>query len=374
MKEDLREELKKLEVSDNHIKSVVDNLNYNVHIGEYYKRLSAEKNNEMYMRKFFRLADCNSIWEMAHWQQQKAYEFKKTNLCKDKFCNNCKKVRQAAKLGKFKPLLMPYKANMYQVTFTMPNVPGEQLSEAIDKLLKGYAKLIGYLKGKKKVKGVDFTKFNYKGSIRSLEVTIPKGNEYHPHLHALMVFEGYEGWKELKHQNQYSFNRKKRNEIRLFSDEEILIQKIWYLILNGEKVTLKNIEALEVGYSCRIDKFKESDFIELFKYMTKSTTEYDKVISYEQFKTLYFALDGRRQIQGYGCFYNLKDDDDFSLDEALEIYNSLIEKLQEIEKSVEVSTTPTDLMEIRKNDNDVIVFSRKKIHAAARELQKKNNR
>ncbi|MGF7536557.1 hypothetical protein AAGG74_23385, partial [Bacillus mexicanus] len=170
------------------------------------------------------------------------------------------------------------------------------------------------------------------------------------------------------------FNRKKRNEIRLFSDEEILIQKIWYLILNDEKVTFKNIEALDVGYSCRIDKFKESDFIELFKYMTKSTTEYDKVISYEQFKTLYFALDGRRQIQGYGCFYNLKDDDDFSLDEALEIYNSLIEKLQEIEKSVEVSTTPTDLMKIRKNDDDVIVFSRKKIHAAARELQKQKSK
>lgn len=375
--DDFKSKINQMRISDDHLSKVVDNVAFNEHLVKYYKRLSLEygenadrENDSRFEKKMYRMADCNSFWQMDHWKQQKVFNFRKTNLCKDKFCNNCKKVKQAARMGKFIPLLEPYKAHMYQLTLTIPNVPGEKLSDAITKLLKGFAQLVRYLKGDKKVKGVDFTRFNYKGSIRSLETTIPKSDEYHPHLHALMVFEDYEGWRELKHENSYTYNRKDKKSRRYFSDEEILIQKVWYLIMNGEKVTKKNIDELKMGYSCRIDKFRESDFLELFKYMTKATTEYDKVISYKQFKTLYFALDRRRQIQGYGCFYGLKDEEEFSKEDFLEFYNDIIEKLNEKEKSVEVPITPTDLLELRKDDDEVTIISKSKSYAMFKELHK----
>lgn len=136
-------------------------------------------------------------------------------------------------------------------------------------------------------------------------------------------------------------------------------------MFEGVKVTKKNIDQLDIGYSCRIDKFQENDYLELFKYMTKATTEYDKVISYSQFKTLYFALDGRRQIQGYGCFYALKDDDEISIEEVDNYYNDLLTRLQEKEKPIEVSEAPIDLM----IDDEYVLISRKKVYSHLKKLK-----
>lgn len=77
-----------------------------------------------------------------------------------------------------------------------------------------------------------------------------------------------------------------------------------------------------------MDKFSENDFVEIFKYMTKATTEDGKTLSYKQFKTLYYALFKVRQIQGYGIFYNLKDDEEINFDEVNEAYAEFIEELQ----------------------------------------------
>lgn len=360
-----------MQIDKKHLKSVVENRTFNTGIAKYYTRLSEEFKHDVgfkFLNKRNVLLDCNAMWLIDKYELQKVKDFKKTNLCKDKFCNNCKKVKQASRLSKFQPLLEPFKENMYQLTLTVPNCRGEDLKATIDKILKNFGRLVEFLKGKKKVAGVDFEIFGYEGAIRSLEITIPKSNEYHPHLHALFVFKDYEGYKQgnLIHKNSYSYNKKKKGEVRKFSNEEILIQKIWRLMFDGVKVTKKNIDQLDIGYSCRIDKFKENDYLELFKYMTKSTTEYDKMISYNQFKTLYFALDGRRQIQGYGCFYGLKDDDEISVEEIDDYYNGLLEQLQQKEKPIEVSEAPIDLLK----DDEYILISRKKIYSHLKKLNK----
>ena len=36
---------------------------------------------------------------------------------------------------------------------------------------------------------------------------------------------------------------------------------------------------MKLGYSCTIDKFDEDDFLELFKYMTKSTSEDNSILT-----------------------------------------------------------------------------------------------
>lgn len=384
--DDLKNKLKDIEIDKEHIQKVVDNNKFNELIGRYYIRLSNELMKEQRLmdvdrieKKYDKLSECNSFWEVDKYRLHKVKDFKTTFLCKDKFCNNCKKVKQASRLAKFTPIIKKEiekaKAKLadqaeenenntiiYQMTLTVPNPKGEGLIDSIDRMFKAFAQLIRYLKGTKRIKDVDFGSWGYEGCIRSLEITIPNSNEYHPHLHVLIILSGYE--PKLKHKNRYSKSYKNK-VVRKFSDEEVLLQKVWRLAYDGVEVNKTNIDNLEVGYSCRIDKFYEGDFVELFKYMTKATTEKEKPISYKQFKTLFYALNGRRQIQGYGCFYNLKDDDGISMTEFIEYYDNYLEEMRNIEKPIEVRETPIDLLE----DDEYLLISRKKLFAEFKKMK-----
>lgn len=357
-------QLDALRIPADYLHSVVDNLQYNKRIGEYYERLMLEAgvNRKAIEDKLERLQLCNKFWQLDKYELSKVKDFIKTNLCKDKFCNNCKKVKQASRMARFMPEIREASRNhkISQLVLTCPNVPGEQLAETIEKLFRSMARLIEFLKGKKKIKGIDFSGFGYRGAIRSLEITF-KGDEYHPHLHVLMAHDGEIG--EKNRINCYSFDKYDPNSLRMFSDFEILIQKIWFLLMNGIRVTKANIEALEVGYSCMMDEFRDDDFIELFKYMTKATDEEGNLMTYENFRTLYFSLHGVRQIQGYGIFFRIKDDD---LEELVdEKYNELIEQLRQKEIPESVHETPQELLE---SFYLYTIISRKRIYAYIRNL------
>lgn len=364
----LEKQLEKATVPKKYLESVVKNLHYNEGIAKHYERLYQETGFSITIEhKINRLADCNRYWEIDRYDESKVKDFIKTSLCKDKFCNNCKKVKQAARMARFMPEITYVKnqgLNIYQMVLTIPNIKGVDLSDAISKLFKGMATLIEYLKNKKKIKGIDFSEIGYKGAIRSLEVTY-KGDEYHPHLHVLLALSGQIGQK--KHRNKFSIDHLGKRQLRLFSDFEILIQKIWYLLMNGQKVTKQAIEKAE-GYSCMLDEFKDEDFIELFKYMTKANgkgdpEDPDELMSYENFKTLYYSLNNVRQIQGYGCFFRIKDDDSL-LEQVEERYQGLVNALRKKENPISVSETPMDLMK----DDTYRLISRKRIYAEIRKL------
>lgn len=342
---DLENDLKSYEIDKKFIEDVARNNEYNLMIGDYYQRLYKESKDDKLTFKHERLMNCNKFWILDKYQIQAEKIFKKTTLCDDKFCNNCKKAKQQVRMDKFIPLIKPFKKKMYQLTLTVPNVKGEDLKDTISQMFKSFAHLIRILKNEIVIDGIDLDQVKYEGAIRSLEITY-KGNEYHPHLHALVVLDinPFDDIMIRKHKNAYSKDYKGKRAERLFSDFEIIIQKIWYLLNNKKRVTKKNIEELSKGYSCQLDKFQESDFIELFKYMTKATNEDDKPLSYKQFKTLYYALLGTRQIQGYGCFYGLKDAEAIKfledMKEEFELYQKM---LQEKEKPIEVYEAPVDL-------------------------------
>lgn len=373
-KNDSIEKLKSdLGIEKDYLKKIVQNMEYNEIIYKYYNKLFSEVRVEAIKNKQERLADCNKIWVVDKYEEAKIKDFIGTNLCHDKFCNNCKKVKQAGRMAKFIPLLRPYKQDMYQLTLTVPNVPGIELEETIKRLFSCFPKLIEYLKGKKKIKGIDFEKLGYEGAIRSFEVTY-KNNSYHPHIHALIVLKS--DLSERTHHNPYSKDKTGKREERLFADEEILIQKIWRLLydfevererkikenqekVKAERITKDKIENLKRGYSCTLDKFQEDDFIELFKYITKATDENDKVLTYKQFKVLYYALHNKRQIQGYGCFFGLKDDDEkISAEEIDAAYNQYLEVLRQKESPERLQETPQDL----KKDKKYTLISRKRIY------------
>jgi hypothetical protein len=252
-------------------------------------------------------------------------------------------------MAKYMPELEKYKEIMYHLTLTTPNVNGSELKQEIKDLAKCFQKLNRILSGHIKIKGLKFDNWGYQGAVRSLEATY-KLDDYHPHYHCILVLKDLKMTSKDKI-NDYSYHY--GNLKTYFSEEEILIQKIWYLLTNGHKVTKQNIEKTTLGYSCKMDKLGTDDFNELFKYMTKSTDEEGNILTYDQFKILHDALYRVKQIQGYGCLYRITDDGD--LDMMEQEYQNLVDQLQKIENPEFALQSPQDLI----LDNVYTLISRK---------------
>lgn len=340
------------------LESILTNREHNSPIMNYYGRLISEtdgSDKKTLSNNLQALKECNRLFFMDKYFGAKLKDFKKTNLCKDKFCSNCKKVKQASRMSKFMPLIeqqLNKGLHAYQMVLTVPNVSGKSLEKTIKKMNGAYSLMNRYLQNQRIIKGLDLD-IGLIGAIRTLEVTYKK-DSYHPHFHILLVCDRDLGKK--KHKNIYSFDRYNRRETRFFSDLEITIQKLFKMFYEGIRVTRANFDAIEVGYSAMIDKMQEGDYLELFKYMVKGETEDKKFMSYEQFKVLIVALKGVRQIQGYGVFHSVKDDD--SVDLIVDrLYDEFIKKLQEQENPEAVWETVQDLL----GDNEYTLISRKRI-------------
>lgn len=301
------------------------------------------------------MIECNQFWYLDVYHKQKIKDFKSTNLCGDKFCSNCKKVKQASRMGKFIPLIEPYREQLYQMVLTVPNVQGNALDGMIKEMFESYYRLNRIIKGEKKIRGIDFVKYGYQGSIRSLEITY-REDSYHPHIHALIALKGKIGVKN--NENVFSQDFLGRRSKRLFSDLEILIQKIWKLLITGVKVTKFNIDNLDIGFSCMMDKSKDDDFQEIFKYMCKGEAEDHSIMTYENFLVLYKVLFKVRQIQGYGVFYNIDDDTEDFKKQVDEVYDKFIDNLKQKESPVGTLERPSELI---KNFDDFIIITRKRV-------------
>lgn len=389
-----------LQISERHLLSVVKNLNYNARIAYFYERLISESESKSIFvleNKLERLKSCNSLWELDIYRESLVKDFLRTNLCKDKFCNNCKKVKQASRMVKFMPEIKKVSSDYFlsQMVLTVPNVCGAGLRDTIKLLFKAFSCLMEYFSLRKKIKGVSFD-FGYIGAIRSLEVTY-KSDSYHPHLHVLLAHEKDFGGKNLV--NKYSYDFLNGREVRYFNEFEVLIQKLWFTLIEDirkannipsgfktityatklgnfnlqkeiktrrMKITKSRLDKVELGYSCMIDKFKDDDFLELFKYITKGNGSEHKdenaIMSYDNFKVLYFALNGVRQIQGYGCFYSIKDDD--ITDQVEDYYRTVIDYLQKKETPVSVSQTVQAILE----DSTYTVISKSRLVSFIRNL------
>lgn len=364
------------EINDDYILKVVNNNQYNKIIIDYYKRLFKEENlykkldlmnltkkqlSGTYYDKIDSLINCNKFWTVDTYDVSQIRDFLRTSLCHDKFCNNCKKVKQACRMSKYIPEVEQYKEILYHMTLTVPNVPGIELKNTIDKMAKCFKTLIRYFTENLKIKGFDFKKYGYLGAIRSLEITF-KEDSYHPHYHAALAFKNLNLEKTIE--NQYSYDYLGYRDTRYFSEFEILIQKIWYLLMNDITVNKINIDNLKVGYSCMIEKFEDNDYAELFKYMTKETDEKDNILTYENFKTLYFATYRIKQIQGYGVFYRITDTD--IKEEVDKLYVDITSFLKSDNFNTRIEHhEPLSLL----FDKNYTLISRKKIFQYLREIK-----
>ncbi|MCL2369785.1 MAG: protein rep [Firmicutes bacterium] len=283
--------------------------------------------------------------------------YKNTMHCRDRFCFLCNKLISNSREKKFVQKVLPLIRDdyeFYHMVLTSPNSVGDLPASAhnpndtrpylytvVRQMSKAFGYLNNYLKGKIKIAGLDFDYLGYAGAVRSFELTYKPNQEYHQHYHVIVAFK-----KDLilqdKHLNKYSYSRQ-TDKVTFYSDFEVLLQKIWYLLINGQKVTKIAIDSLELGYSCQCKHIDDNNFHQVFKYPFKP--EEVPYIDFATFSDLDKGLRSIRTIQTYGCFHGLKIEDDSIDDNELDTVDRLKIILTDIDTPYEAKETPMQVKE-----------------------------
>ena len=323
---------------------------------EHYKTLSEEYNHnkflkEKYESKSSRILNCSKYWKINDYELQKTKDVKMVSRCHDKFCSHCQNKLSVKRFNVYTPILKEKEKDfdIYHVVFTIKNPKLGELESALDKMYKKFGYIAGYLNGNRTIKGINFKKYGFGGGIKSLEITINNKKEYHPHFHCLLLFK-----KNLLLDKtiRNTFSSSKANGNRLFSEFEILLQRVWYLVYNDIEVNTFNIENINLvkkylgdyedeskincdGYSVIVDKIsnvEDKNFKEVFKYTLKSNFK-QIANNYELFKELYFALKGKRVLQTYGDIKEYSDKElDAIIDRETELeYERRLQELSNVE-------------------------------------------
>lgn len=326
-------QIDKISIDKKTIKKSVGRVSRNEEIAEYYSLMAEDEQSEIMLNKAEAISQCYKYWDIDHYRIQGVKDIKRIQLCKDKFCPNCQNILSQRRETKYKPLLDKLRKDydIYHIVFTVPNCSSLLLNSTLDAMYQKFPYIIQYLQGSRRCKHIDYLQFGYVGAVRGVEVTSKRtsqGMEYHPHFHCLFVFrKGLD--KEKKFINDYSFSNGKIN--RKFTENEILLQKTWYLLYNGERLTESKLSDLMQGYSV-IAEDSKGKYHQTFKYALKGTFKKGApIFEYDEFKTLYKALYRRKLIQGYGILNRFKFEEDITEEEIDELYSQIIEELKRVE-------------------------------------------
>lgn len=324
-----------VKIEQKHFKDLKQRIAHNYQIADFYQDFYEETGEERFYNRSKSIDLCCKLWDVDCYVMQNVKDIKRVNLCRDKFCFNCQTQLAGVRQMRFAPQLdEERKAHMVaHMVVTVPNCEGEELLPLLNRMYKKFPYMMRYLKGQKSVRGVNFLKYGYGGAVRALEVTKnPDTKQYHPHFHCMVLFRPDLDLKG-KYKNSYSYDGGRL--VRKFSALEVLLQKVWYLLMNDQRVTAEAIEALPEGYSVIIDDSK-GKYHEAFKYACKGAFDEDKgafIYDGQTFRILYEALHSRRMIQGYGALHNFHDLNGEILEEdASALYAKQVEELQAIER------------------------------------------
>lgn len=379
---DEAEILKRLSISRDDIVETIGSTCFNETLSEYFFRLYDEYSVFSALSESQRVLECSNIWLCDHYEKTNVSDVKYVSHCRSRFCLTCQKLLQASRLNRYFPILMDSAKDydLYHLVLSIPNVTGVKLKAAIKLMGISFKRLIIFLSGRKSIRGIDFKQYGFYACLRALEVTyhtkfLKDGtvidDDFHPHYHCVLALKKGLVFNKTE-TNAYSYDEGvfKRN----FSAFEILIQKLWRLIVDSERkkvyqavahtdklgkplskndpiyetfdsipkkkskkedvITLSAIENLKIGYSCVLDYIEPDEdnmnLYEVFKYTFKVTSEEQTFFSYNQFVALYFSLYKVKGIQGYGAWSRLKGDDAFD-DDIDDFYNIFIGYLRHTE-------------------------------------------
>jgi len=304
----------------------------------------AREKHEFVTDKAMRIARCGKSQFYDVYPTQRVKILNSVNLCRNKYCLNCQNQKQNTHIKEYAPIIDEVAQNhdIYHMTLTLPNVSGILLEETRTKMMKSFTKLANMILLSKKFR----KEFEYLGCVavlRAEEITF-KGNDYHPHIHAMIALHQDLGIQknEIHDKFSYDFKNGQRTFKRFFSKLELQLQKVWWLLLNGQRVNKKTL-ATAGSYSLILDKVEDGRYYEVFKYLVKPHEDGAKM-SYYQYKTLRKALDRKRTLQGYGLFYGVEERDINEEDHEARL--NVEAQLQLVEKPVkDVHMTLNDLKE-----------------------------
>ena len=326
----------------------------------------------------FRLRTCMKIIDYDSYGKIKTALYNKTYHCRDRLCLNCAKLvsnsRERKFMGKVTTILNDY--SFWHMVTTSPNCVGlssdptdtrPSLTNTVLNMRRAISYLNDYLKGKKKITGLDFSYLGYAGAVRSFECTMRVLNEYHPHYHIILALKK-DLWLDDKHENDYSKSRNS-SEKTYFSDFEILLQKIWKLLMTGQTVTKKALDkmdaAADIGYSCRCKLIEDDKFHQAFKYPFKPDgIDY---IDINTFNDIEHSLKNVRAVQSSGIFLGMKIDETDIDDTEWSLSERIRDELYYICEPSKLSESPSQSRLNIVNDKR-LYLSLKKIGAFERDL------
>lgn len=157
----------------------------NLKLATRYQMIGKKSTNlstDYYTRKYERLEQCSTYLEFRREKSTRKYKLINTNLCRVRLCPLCAYKRSLAVYHNTADIINYINTNYSRskylfLTLTIKNVPGAQLSNAIDDLTRGWQNM----SKQKRIKNVVL------GTVRSIEITYNKrSNTFHPHLHVLL--------------------------------------------------------------------------------------------------------------------------------------------------------------------------------------------
>lgn len=297
-------ELEQLSISKEKFLQVHHNNESNSRVVDYVltlASLSSYNRGEVLSRVADRIKECSTIFGVDYYDKDNVKVVVRANHCKFKFCNNCKKIKQADRRFRFAPFLSSV-TNFYHLILTVPNCSTSDLSSTLSRMSKSFYKFYSYLNGRLHPREFPYS-LNVRGCLRSLEITF-NNSTFHPHFHCGIVFEP--PFFRAHVINRFSSDRHGVRSVYRFSDFEIFLQKLWRLCYEGFNYTQKNIDDLDVGFNVMLKKFKDHDFNELFKYLTKDDLS---DFPFDIWRIIYESTFKKKQLVGFGCFHSISDDD-----------------------------------------------------------------
>jgi len=338
---------------------------------EHYKKVRENFNGGFISEKARSVAYCGMGTEHDQYNKQLTRVLHNIYLCKNKWCLNCQKQRQLTRLFRFGPELDKTLEthDLYHLVLTIPNCPDKLLDQEFRHIHKTFSKFINlFLVGEKRRPRKEFFGHGCIAAVRSSEITYNaenrcKGQEYHPHLHVILAMRKDLYMPKAKTHRKYSFDGhgSKRKLVRKFSEFELLLQKVWYLLINGERYSKKNLESVTDGYSVTLDPVGNDSYYEVFKYACKIYDEKSEPMTYEQHRVLDHALHGKRTMQGYGRWYGIQSDDD--IEEGVHEAQSVVEAfLHRTEQPQRVYLGMNEIMNDMTKDLKFLYLNMKLIH------------
>ena len=220
------------------------------------------------INKALRLRLCGRWLEYAVNGELKKIKLVKASSCHVRLCPICAWRRS---LNVFRNLSAVYAEDRKQhkhifLTLTQKNVTAEELDGEIQKISKGFLRLIRFKELKEIVQGY----------TRCIEITYNKrSNTYHPHIHAILsVKKSYGG--------------------KYYLPQKFFVEK-WQKILELDYLPIVDIR--------KIEQLNGKSVAEIAKYSIKSV---DYLENGADIEILDKVLDGKRLISYGGCIRKLK--------------------------------------------------------------------